>query len=467
MHSSQPETAALKREMTGFGALLITLSCLSPSIGVFVVGSDVLHQVGSGAFVCFLAAVVLGVAMSAVYAELGSAFPHTGGEYTIAGTVLGRPAGFAMLATNLAGYSIALALSGLGIADYLREIMPGAAAIPTAIAAIVAVALIGVLSVKLNARVTGTFLAVEMLALAVTALLGFAHTHRDAAGLVLHPAMADGAGGLEAAPLVALGVATAGGIYAFNGYGAVIYLGEEIRNARRSVGRVVYWALGIAALTELLPMLAIIAGAPDFAAISASATPVPDFIRLVGGPVLSRIISLAVAAAIFNAMIAIMLCGARQIWASARDRCWPEAISRRLDRVHPRFGSPWVATLTLGFTGLAWCFVPLRLLVIVIANGNVAIYATLCLAVIVGRRNGTTARTHARMRLFPLAPVFVLLALASVVWADLLDPETGGIGLAVTVAILLAGIAYCQTALRRSSTWRLRGPAEEEPAPIA
>jgi amino acid transporter len=447
--------------MTGFGALLITLSCLSPSIGVFIVGSDVLHQVGSGAFVCFLAAAVLGVAMSAVYAELGSAFPHAGGEYTIAGTVLGRPAGFAMLAGNLVGYSIALALSALGIADYLRDIAPDIAAIPTAIMTIVAVALIGVLSVRLNALVTGAFLAAEILALAVTALLGFAHAHGDVAGLVVHPAMPDGAGGLAPAPLVALGVAAADGIYAFNGYGAVIYLGEEIRNARRSIGRVVFWALGIAALTELLPVLAIIAGAPDFAALAASPTPAPDFIRAVGGPVLSRIISLAVAVAIFNAMIAIVLCGARQIWASARDRCWPDAISRRLDLVHPRFGSPWVATLTLGAASLAWCFVPLKLLVIVIANGNVATYATLCLAVIVGRRNGATARSHARMRLFPLAPALVLLALAGVVWADLLDPETGGIGLAVTVAILIGGVAYCQTALRRSSAWGLRGPAEE------
>jgi amino acid transporter len=447
-------TAALKREMTGFGGLLITLSCLSPSIGVFIVGSDLLHQVGSGVFLCFLAAVILGIAMSAVYAELGSAFPHTGGEYTIAGTVLGREAGFAMLATNLIGYSIALALSALGIADYLRPLIPEAPTVSTALVTIVAVSLIGLLSVKLNARVTGAFLALEILALAVLTLLGFAHPHGGAVPLILHPMMAEGAGGLKAAPLGALGVAAAAGIYAFNGYGAVIFLGEEIRNARRKIGRVVYWALGIAAVTELLPMLAIIVGAPDFAALAASPDPIPEFMRRTGGAMVAKLLSLAVAIAIFNAMIAIALCGSRQIYASARDRCWPEAISRRLDRVHPRFGSPWMANLTLGAAGLACCFVPLNLLVIVIANGNVAIYATLCIAVIVGRRSGATGRSQARMRLFPLAPVFVLLALAGVVWADLLDPETGGVGLGVTVAILAMGVAYYHFALRRSGAWR-------------
>ena len=69
--------------MGGFCALMITLSGLSPTIGVFVVGADVIHQAGTGAFLFFLASAGLGVAMALVYAELVSAFPETGAEYTI------------------------------------------------------------------------------------------------------------------------------------------------------------------------------------------------------------------------------------------------------------------------------------------------------------------------------------------------------------------------------------------------
>ena len=229
-------TTPLKRGMTGFGGFLITLSGLSPSIGVFIVGSDVLHQTGTGAFVCFLAAVVLGIAMCCVYAELGSAFPHTGGEYTVAGHVLGPAAGFAMLAMNLVGYSIALALSGLGIADYLRAVVP-VAPVPTAIAAIASVTMCGVLSIRFNARVTGAFLVVELLALAVTAALGFAHGHGDVLQLVTHPAVGDGHDGLRAVPAVTLCVGAVASIYAFNGYGAVIFLGEEMQAGEAPGGR--------------------------------------------------------------------------------------------------------------------------------------------------------------------------------------------------------------------------------------
>ena len=455
----RPATMSLKRGMTGWGGFLITLSGLSPSIGVFIVGSDVLHQTGSGAFMCFLAAVVLGVAMCCVYAELGSAFPHTGGEYTVAARVLGPASGFAMLATNLVGYSIALALSGLGIADYLRAVVP-VAPVPLAIAATASVTVCGVLSIRFNARVTGAFLAVELLALVVTSILGFAHGHGNVAQLVIHPVVGDRQGGLHAVPALTLCVGAVASIYAFNGYGAVIFLGEELQHARRRVGAVVFWSLAVAAVTELVPMLAIIAGAGDIGALTASATPVPDFLARAGGPLLSRLLSAAVAAAIFNAMIAVAVCGSRQIYASARDRCWPEPVSRQLDRVHPRFGSPWVASLVLGLAAFLWCFVPLHVLVVIIANGNVAIYATLCVAVMIGRRNGTTAGSLSRMKLYPIAPVFALLCLAGTVWADLLDPETGRPGLIATLVIFVLGVLYYRAVLKPANRWQPCVPEE-------
>jgi amino acid transporter len=449
--------------MSSLGGLLITLSCLSPSIGVFVVGSQILHQVGSGALMCLLAALLLSVAVGAVYAELGSAFPHTGGEYAMAGRVLGTEAGFAMLATNLVGYAIALSLSGLGIADYLRVIAPGAADIPVALAAIVVVTIIGVLSVKLNALVTGIFLAVEIASLLVTAGLGFVHAHSLArvAGLLVHPQVANNAGGLRGVALVTLGIGASAGIYALNGYGSVVALGEEIRDARRGIGAVIYWALFLAAFIEILPILGIIAGAPDLARLSASNAPVPEFLATVGGPTLSRLLSLAIAASLFNAMIAIALIGARQIYGSARDRSWPMALNLWLDRVHPRFGSPWVATLALGGLGVASCFIPQDLQLVIIANGNVVMYATLCIAVMVGRRRGTTSHSHAKMRGFPWPPILALLALSGVVYADLLDPETGRAGLIAAVAVVASGALYARLALGRDGEYAMRGPPDD------
>jgi amino acid transporter len=135
----EPSKPALRRVVGTLGGLLLTLATLSPSLGVFVIGNDMLHQAGSATVACLLVATILGLAVAAVYAELGSAFPHPGAEYTLAGRVLGPRAGFAMMATNLIGLPISMAVSGLGIADYLQGMMPGlsdrAVAIPAILAA--------------------------------------------------------------------------------------------------------------------------------------------------------------------------------------------------------------------------------------------------------------------------------------------------------------------------------------------
>ena len=122
-------------------------------------------------------------------------------------------------------------------------------------AAIVLVTIIGVLSVKLNAWVTGIFLAVEIASLLVTAWLGFSHAHSPAhvAGLLMHPQISDGAGGLRGVAWVTLGVGASAGIYAMNGYGSVVALGEEIRDARRGIGPVIAWAIALGALVQILP----------------------------------------------------------------------------------------------------------------------------------------------------------------------------------------------------------------------
>jgi amino acid transporter len=451
--------ATLKPSMHGFGALLITLSCLSPSIGVFIVGSDVIHQAGTSIFLCFAAAALLGVAMAAVYGELASAYPQTGGEYTILGKALGPGWGVAALGINLLGFSLAQSLSGLGVVTYLSALAPGLPPVPTAAALVVIVTGVAILNIRVNAWVTGVFLAVELSALAALAALGLFHPQRSLAAAVLHPMVLGPHGDLVPASLALAGAATAGGVYAFNGYGAVVFLGEELHEAPRRIARVVFLALGVAVLTELLPVLAILIGAPDLHALLAASAPVPAFIAAVGPPWMAKLMSAGVALAIFNAMIAVALMGGRQLYGTGRDRLWPDPVSRAMAKLHPRLGSPWIATLTMGAAALMGCFVDPRILVIVLGNGNVALYAGLCMAVMMGRRSGVTGHAGYRMPLYPLAPILALLALGAVAWFDLHD-AAGAEGLAATAITVIGGLVYYAVFLRRRVAWAYRGPAD-------
>jgi amino acid transporter len=426
---------------------------------VFVVASDVIHAAGTAAVLCFAAAGVLGLAIAGVYAELASAWPETGGEYTIVGRILGPGAGFAMLGLNLFTFSINPAIIALGAAAYLQVVLPSLPVIPAAMALVAVCMGMSILNIRLNAWVTGAFLSVELASLATVAWIGLSHPARGALAASLHPLMLGGAGHLAPVSMAALGVGAAAAIYAFDGYGSAVYLGEEMHAAPRQMAKVVFRALFVGGLFMLAPLLAVIVGAPDLAGLMADSDPVPAFVLRLGGQDLHRIMSLGVALALFNAMVAISLMGGRQLYSSARDRAWPPRVSAAISRLHLRFNSPWVATTVLGCTGVLWCLVPLNVLLILIGEGTAAIYACMCVAAIRGR---AVIAAHAawRMPVFPLGPVLGLLALMAVGVADLFDPDARR-GLMATAAIVIVSVGYYRLALHGRGTWSHKGPARE------
>ena len=455
-------TAPLKQSMHRLGALLITVSNVTPAASVFIMGQAVIGQAGTGALLCFLAAGLLGLATAYVYAELSSAFPLTGGEYSMIGATMGPAWGFMALGLNLVGGGLGQAVTALGLAEYLNVAFPGVPALPTALAATAGVTLLSVLHVRTNAWITGVFLLVELAAIGLLAALGFLHPHRDIVTALLHPVMLSGAGALVSTPLAAIGLATAGAIYAFNGYGGAVFFGEEMVESRTKLAWVVFWSLAIGAVAELGPIAAFVTGAGDLKAILAAPAPLPAFILSTGGAALNTAISLGIAFAIVNAMIAVALINARQLYASARDGVWPKPLNRALEAVHPRFNSPWIAALVMGAATAACCFFDLNTLVMLTANGLVLVYAGVSIAVLIGRRTGATAGGHYRMPWFPLAPVLALAALAAVAVADLADAQTGRPSLIANIVVMLAFAAYHRLYLRRRGGWALRGSDGED-----
>jgi len=443
---------ALKPSMHGFGALLITVSGLSPTIGVFIVGSDTIRHAGTSVFLCFVAAAILGLAMAVVYGELSSAFPDTGGEYTIISRTLGPVWGTGVLGLNLVGFALAQPLLGLGVATYLSALAPDLPAVPTAVVLVTACTLMSVLNIQINAVVTGAFLAVELLALSTVAGLGLLHPHRSFAAAILHPVALSAHGGFAPVGLALAGASTAGAIYAFNGYGQAVFFGEEIHEAPRRIAGVILLSLLIAIVTELPPLLGVLMGAPDLHALLSANDPIPAFVAAVAGSGAAKLIGAGVALAIFNAMIAVALSAGRQLYSTGRDGLWPKPANRALAAIHPRFGSPWIASLMMGAAGLVGCFIDPKVLVLILGNGNVALYAALCVATLVGRRSGATRHAVYRMPLFPVAPVLAFVALAAVVWFDLHD-AAGRQGLAATAATVGAAALYAVFVLRRNRSW--------------
>ena len=248
----------------GDGALLLTLSAVTPASSVFVIVPGIVQQAGTGAFISMAAAALVALAMAFVYAELASAFPLAGGEYALMGRTLGPFVGFVFMGMNTVGSTLGPAVLSLGASTYVAAIWPGVPAVPLAIGIIAAAMLIGILNIRLNAWVTGAFLGVECLSLIVLAVLGFTGLHRGIADLALHP-VAIHAGHLAATPIAAIGLATAVAIFSYNGFGSAVYFSEEMQEAPSRVARTILFALALTVAFEFIPMTAVLLGAGPLA----------------------------------------------------------------------------------------------------------------------------------------------------------------------------------------------------------
>lgn len=453
----------LQRSMRIVGTLLLTLSSVTPASSVFVIVPGVLQQSGTGAFLSMLAAALLSLPIAFVYAELASAFPISGGEYCMLGRTLGPGWGFAMVGLILLGNMLTPAVLALGAGVYIGAVFPGLDSTVVAIVIIVATTLLAVLHVRTNAWVTGIFLLLEILALLALAALGFAHIERPLSALALHPVALSG-GTLHPTPLALIGLSTAVSVFAYYGFSSAIYFAEEMHDAPRLIGRTILWAMLITVLTELLPVAAVLLGASDLKSLLASANPFSDFVRARGGPLLNAAISLSVALAIINAVLATLLQNARFLFSTGRDCAWHGVVNDVFTRTHVRFRSPWGATLVAGLSSILMCFLGLNLLLVLTGTGIVLTYAGVCAASLAGRRTGSTAQAAFRMKFYPFLPVAGLLALAWILYTSWLDPDIGRPSLIANLAVIALSLGYYFLVLRTRGRWVLRGPEEESPS---
>lgn len=442
-----------------WGALFLTLSAETPASSVFVILPGVVQAAGTGALVSMAAAGLVAFCMALTYAELGSTFPSAGGEYAIVGAVLGPFAGFAVLGVNLLNLLLACAALSLGVAGYLGELIPGLQPVPTAIAALGLATGLGVLNIRSSAAVTGVFLAVELAALAVVAVLGFSHPVRPVSTVLLHPMIA-GPSGLQAVGLGALATGVVVGLFAYDGYGSAVYLAEEVRDVRRKLVWAVLWALAATTIAEVAALAAVLIAAPDLPALLAAGDGmISAFAARLGGEDLARLIDAGVALAILNAVIAIVLMTGRQLYATARDGVWLSA-GRALTAVHPRFGSPWAATLVAGGLSAVLCLVPLPLLLMLSGAGVTLIYLALSLACLLHGPRRRAAAPGWRLPLWPAPPLFALVLLVVFAAMSLRDGATSFAASLVCAAVFAA---YYGVALRSRRGWRLGGPSVEAP----
>ncbi|MER6181438.1 APC family permease [Streptomyces sp. NPDC001652] len=420
----------LKRSIGVVGGTLLTLSCVTPASTLFVVVPDLFGSLGTATALTIAIGSLLCIAVAFCYSELGTLIPSAGGEYAMVSTMAGRLAGWLVFVLSLLVVMIVPPVIAMGTADYLAPIVhldPSVAGAGVMLLATLA----GLLDLRANAWITGVFLVLEVIAAAVVAVLGFAHSERGADSLVsLQVAGADGHADTVTAMLIVSGLAIA--LFITQGFSTAVYLSEEMENPRRNVARTVLATLAISSVVILVPVIAITMGAKDLSALTGGdiGTMVTDWSNSAVG----TFVSLCVALAIINAGIVMVIQNSRVLFASARDKAWPAPVNNVFARLG-RFGSPWVATLAVGVPGAILCFVNLDTLYGITGVSVTAMYLLVAVAALLSRKGPHQHTPAWRMPLWPAVPVLLIAVLTYILsqqeTAYLL--WTGGITAAATL----------------------------------
>ncbi|WP_165422972.1 APC family permease [Ktedonosporobacter rubrisoli] len=454
--SSKSYQQQLSRAIGVLGNICISVSAITPTASIFIIAPVAFNLQGSGAFLAFVIAGIIGLGMAMCYSELGSAFPVVGGQYSIVARVLGRFPGFLAFADYLTLAVFVPSSIALGAGQYVAVLFPNLTVNANLVGAIIMLAttLIAILSIRANAFVTGIFLAVELLAVATVSVLGLANIHQPLS-ILFSPQTVNAQGALSPLAFGALlaGVSTA--IFAYNGYDGPIVFSEEMTGPRRGIARAVLWALGISIAAELIPVTAALLGAPSLKELIHSNTPMSYVLSALGGPLLNTLVTIGVLCSIFNGNIAIILGYGRVIYSSGRDKAWPEPVSGWLELCHPKLKTPWVATALVGVIGtVLTALSSVAALVTFTGVLLVVLYALVALSALVSRFTQKDLVRPYKMPLWPLWPLIGLIGCIVVFTQQALSD----MGICAAILVVAAIYYFFYLRPRQKTHWVMLDP---------
>ncbi|MGC7097837.1 APC family permease [Amycolatopsis lurida] len=293
--------------------------------GVFVAFAPAARAAGSGLLIGLAIAAVVAYCNATSSARLAALYPSSGGTYVYGRERLGEFWGYLAGWGFVIGKTASCAAMAIAVVSYaapgLGQPWRGA----FAAAVVLAVTALNYRGVQRSTSAMRVIVSVTLTVLAVAVVTIFAAGDPQPANLRLSTG-----GVLEAAGLL---------FFAFAGYARIATLGEEVRDPARTLPRAVPLALGITLVVYAVLAVALLLQLGP-AALAASTDPVAQAVPAW----LSPVVRVSAALAALGALLALVLGVSRTTLAMARDGHLP----RGLAAVHPRFGVPHRAEVTVG-----------------------------------------------------------------------------------------------------------------------
>ncbi len=244
------------------------------------------------------------------YAELGSAYPHSGGEYHYLKRAFGSTPAFLFAWSRMTVIQTgSIATLAFLIGDYASRVF---SLWPHSSALYAALLVVAVTGINLAGVRQGLWTQKLLTTAIITGLLAIA-----GAGLIIStpsqpPVPA------PPATLSGIGSAMVFVMFTYGGWNEVAYLSAEVRDTRTTMARGLFVSIGVVTAVYLVVNIAMIEGL-GLAAVGRSDAVAADLMRGVFGETGARTISLLIVVAAASTMNGVIITGARTNYALGRD----------------------------------------------------------------------------------------------------------------------------------------------------
>ncbi len=370
----------LKRSLTLPYVVLYGLG-VTIGAGIYVLVGEAAGRAGHQAPIAFIIAGVVMLFPAAAFAELAGRLPFAAGEARFVNEAFGKD--WLTLAVGLAVTGVGIVSSaaiGLGSAGYVASLTGGSLHLAYAVIIII-VATVAAIGIRESILVAGLFTIIEvggLIAIIVGALIDDPHLFTRLPEIA--PVSWD------TATLAGIAGATLLAFFAFIGFEDMDSLAEETRDPQRTLPRAMFITLIVSmALYVLVTAIAVLAVDPE--TLARDTAPLATiFHRVTGAP--GAVIALIAIVATLNGVIVQIIMASRVLYGLASQRRLPAVLAR----VHPRTGTPVVATAVAAalILGLGLTF-PIGPLAEWTSRITLGIFILVCAALIAIKRTGAPA----------------------------------------------------------------------------
>ena len=350
-------TQKLSRSVGGVSSFFLGFSVISATTAVFSGFGFGLNTAGPAFVWTFPLAVGVFFVWALIAADLVGKLPLAGYAYQwtsrLVSPSLGWFTGFAGAVGFISGFTgVSFVMSGY-IGSLLGIEMTTQVQIFTSIAVVLVCVLINVYGVKLATMLNNIGVALELVVtIGATAFIGIVAFFVSDEHQAIDFLFSSGAVGESTSPYVIVWLtASLGCIFGLVGVEAAADVAEETKNARRTIPRTMFLALGAASAVEFFMYVVFLLVIKDPATLSESASPIADLFAQQVSPWFSKVVIALALTNILVCVLASMLVATRLVYALGRDNMLPA--SHLLRRVSVTHKVPTNAVWATGFVSFA------------------------------------------------------------------------------------------------------------------